>query len=155
MSLIKFPLSPKLCSRKVILSSHPCISQPSHFHGLRIHGDPLTPSHNSIPSYCLPRFSHKLWILRRNEDSRVKPLAATDSSSSGEEEDPRALEAVLKLYEAIKNKNLRELSDVLGDECRCACNFIPFFQAFQGKEVNLELAIEMHVNIYFEGHGYN
>ncbi|KAJ6921692.1 hypothetical protein NC652_015582 [Populus alba x Populus x berolinensis] len=39
----------------------------------------------------------------------------TSSSGSGEEDNP-AVETVLKLYIAIKNKNIR-LSDILGDEC--------------------------------------
>ncbi|KAF8031847.1 hypothetical protein BT93_D0920 [Corymbia citriodora subsp. variegata] len=132
MGLLVFPLSAKLCWGTV--SSRPCIPLPSHFHGIHIHSDPTTTLHNFIPSHCLPGFSHKPWILRRNKDSGLKPSAAANSSSSAKEEDHQALEAVLKLYEAIKDKNLRELSDILGDECRCVCNFIPFFRAFQGKK---------------------
>lgn len=141
MGLIIFPLSAKLCGRKLILSSHPCIPQPSHFHGLHIQSDPLTPYHNSIPSCRPPGFSNKSWIFRRKKDLLVKPLAANNSSSLGKEEDHQALEAVLKLYAAIKNKNLRELSDILADECGCICNFIPFCRGFQGKKVNPKLGI--------------
>ncbi|XP_039167681.1 uncharacterized protein LOC120286029 [Eucalyptus grandis] len=131
MGLLVFPLSAMLCCREIISSTHPCIPQPSHFHGIHIHSDPPTTSNSFILSYHLPRSLHKPWILRRN-DSRLKPLTATNSPSSGEGH--QALEAVLKLYEAIQNKNLRELSDILGDECRCVSNFIPFFWAFQGKK---------------------
>ncbi|KAI6704132.1 hypothetical protein NL676_013268 [Syzygium grande] len=70
----------------------------------------------------------------RKKDLLVKPLAANNSSLLGKEEDHQAVEAVLKLYAAIKNKNLRELSDILGDECGCICNFIPFCRGFQGKK---------------------
>ncbi|XP_030533414.1 uncharacterized protein LOC115742982 [Rhodamnia argentea] len=134
MGLITHPLSAKLCCRKVILSSHPWVPQPSHFHGLHIHSDPLTPSHDSIPCYRPSTISYESWHFRRKKGLLLKPLTATNSSSLGNEEDHRALEAVLKLYTAIQNKNLRELSDILGDECRCVCNFIPFCQAFQGKK---------------------
>lgn len=153
MGLTTFPLSAKLGSRKVILSSHPCIPRLSHFQGSHIHSDPLTPSHKSIPSYHLPGFSHKPWILRRKKNLLLKPLTATNSSSSGKEEDHQALEAVLKLYAAIQNKNLRELSDILGDECRCVCNFIPFCRAFQGKEVNPKACYLKAHKIYFKVHG--
>ncbi|XP_042514906.1 uncharacterized protein LOC122089328 [Macadamia integrifolia] len=60
-----------------------------------------------------------------------------DNLASGED-DHRALETVLKLYKAIKNRNLRELSDVIGDECRCVCNFVSFLHLFHGKEQVLE-----------------
>jgi hypothetical protein len=62
------------------------------------------------------------------------PFDAKSSSESGEG-DHRALEAVLKLHSAIKSKNIHELSDIIGDECRCICNFFSFFQPFQGKMV--------------------
>jgi hypothetical protein len=61
------------------------------------------------------------------------PFDAKNSESG--EEDHRALETVLKLYSAIKNKSINELSDLIGDECRCICNFFSFFQPFQGKMV--------------------
>lgn len=51
------------------------------------------------------------------------------------EDDPRAVEAVLELYKAVKNKNFEELSDIIGEECLCVCNFISSFQPFRGKEV--------------------
>lgn len=55
------------------------------------------------------------------------------------ENDPRAVEAVLKLYKAMKNKNFEELSDIIGEECLCVCNFISSFQPFRGKEVKSQI----------------
>ncbi|KAF7803830.1 putative transmembrane protein [Senna tora] len=49
-----------------------------------------------------------------------------------------ALDVVLKLYSGLKNNNIRELSEILADECRCVCNFLAFFQTFQGKKQVLE-----------------
>ena len=71
--------------------------------------------------------------LRRK---RLPPVVSCSSESTGpREEDNRALEAVQKLYTAIKNKNVKEVSDVIGDECRCFCNFISASQPFHGKKV--------------------
>ncbi|KAK4588564.1 hypothetical protein RGQ29_019535 [Quercus rubra] len=57
-----------------------------------------------------------------------------DAKHSGSrEEDHRALETVNKFYAAIKNKNINQLSDMIGDECRCICNFSSFFQSYEGK----------------------
>ncbi|XP_030967735.1 uncharacterized protein LOC115988343 [Quercus lobata] len=53
--------------------------------------------------------------------------------SGSREEDHRALETVNKFYAAIKNKNINQLSDIIGDECRCICNFSSFFQSYDGK----------------------
>lgn len=53
--------------------------------------------------------------------------------------DSRALETVLKLYGAIKNKSFNQLSDVIGEECLCICNFASTFQPFRGKEVRQTL----------------
>lgn len=59
-----------------------------------------------------------------------------DAKDSGSrEKDHRALETVNKFYAAIKNKNINQLSDIIGDECRCICNFSSFFQAYEGKMV--------------------
>lgn len=59
-----------------------------------------------------------------------------DAKHSGSrEEDHRALETVNKFYAAIKNKNINQLSDIIGDECRCICNFSSFFQSYEGKMV--------------------
>ncbi|KAK6265077.1 hypothetical protein SCA6_020511 [Theobroma cacao] len=71
----------------------------------------------------------------RRRGLSVVPLdAKTKSSDPGGEEDSGALETVLKLYSAIKNQNVRELSDIIDDECRCICNFFSSFQPLQGKK---------------------
>ncbi|XP_025013371.1 uncharacterized protein LOC8284158 isoform X2 [Ricinus communis] len=61
-----------------------------------------------------------------------------DKSSEPREEDTPALETVLKLYTAIKNQNIHEVSNMIGDECRCVCNFFSSFESFQGKQQVLD-----------------
>ncbi|KAL9373385.1 hypothetical protein Peur_033005 [Populus x canadensis] len=87
---------------------------------------------------CHPQFLHQPLIetsfsSRHRDLLPLVPSNAKTSSGSGEEDNP-AVETVLKLYTSIKNKNIRELSDIIGDECRCVCNFFSFFQPFQGKQ---------------------
>ncbi|MBA0569461.1 hypothetical protein Golob_003184 [Gossypium lobatum] len=64
----------------------------------------------------------------------VSPDAKNKGSGSGEEDSIGALETVLKLYSAIKNQNVRELSEIIDDECQCICNFFSYFQPLQGKK---------------------
>ncbi|KAA8515596.1 hypothetical protein F0562_018793 [Nyssa sinensis] len=61
----------------------------------------------------------------------------TENSRSGEG-DHRALETVLKLYAAIKKRNISEVSDIIGEECQCVCNFISTSQPFHGKKQVLD-----------------
>ncbi|CAA2984280.1 uncharacterized protein LOC111402797 [Olea europaea subsp. europaea] len=49
-------------------------------------------------------------------------------------DDQRAMETVLKLFEAIKNRNLNEMSDMIAEECLFISNFISAFQPLHGKE---------------------
>ncbi|KAJ6426190.1 hypothetical protein OIU84_026719 [Salix udensis] len=90
---------------------------------------------------CHPQFLHQP-LIETSFSSRHRglfplvPSNAKTSSGSGEEDNP-AVETVLKLYKAIKNKNIREMSDIIGDECRCVCNFFSF-QSFQGKQQVLD-----------------
>ncbi|KAF9587905.1 hypothetical protein IFM89_006159 [Coptis chinensis] len=80
-------------------------------------------------------------LVQRSFSSRngVSLLVPHGIKSSGYwEEDSKVLEAVLKLYSAIKQRNLRDVSDVIGDECRCVCNFISYFHPFHGKQQVLE-----------------
>ncbi|KAL8091167.1 hypothetical protein AgCh_040321 [Apium graveolens] len=65
-------------------------------------------------------------------------VVARNAKGSGGEEDGRALETVLKLYTAIKDRDLDVLSDVIGEECRCVCNFVSAFQPWEGKTQVLE-----------------
>ena len=88
-----------------------------------------------------------LWdqaALRRrgvsSDRRRLSPVvsATPESTEPGVEprvEDRRAVETVQKLYIAIKNKNMKEVSELIGDECRCFCNFISASQPFNGKKV--------------------
>lgn len=68
-------------------------------------------------------------------------FVARNAKGSGGEEDGRALETVLKLYTAIKDRDLDVLSDVIGEECRCVCNFVSAFQPWEGKTVCLILLV--------------
>ncbi|OMO64704.1 hypothetical protein COLO4_31889 [Corchorus olitorius] len=71
----------------------------------------------------------------------VVPLNSKINNSSGSEDDEAdsgALETVLKLYSAIKNQNIREVSDIIDDECKCICNFFSCFHPLQGKKQVLE-----------------
>lgn len=70
--------------------------------------------------------------------ARNSPEAA-GGDGDGEGQDPRALETMLKLYSAIKNKNVRELSEIIGDECQSVCNLSPFIQPLRGKKVDYVL----------------
>ena len=71
------------------------------------------------------------------------PLDAKIKSSDSGEEDSGALDTVLKLYSAIKNQNVRELSDIIDDECQCICNFFSSFQPLQGKEVHIYMQLKL------------
>ncbi|KAJ6300854.1 hypothetical protein OIU76_021620 [Salix suchowensis] len=90
---------------------------------------------------CHPQFLHQP-LIETSFSSRHRglfplvPSNAKTSSGSGEEDNP-AVETVLKLYKAIKNKNIREMSDIIDDECRCVCNFFSS-QSFQGKQQVLD-----------------
>ncbi|KAG5561187.1 hypothetical protein RHGRI_004267 [Rhododendron griersonianum] len=66
-------------------------------------------------------------------------LVAFGAKNAGSGEDNKALEAVLKLYTALRNRNITELSEVIGEECRCVCNFISIFQPFYGKKTHVPL----------------
>ncbi|XP_060184692.1 uncharacterized protein LOC132614296 [Lycium barbarum] len=70
-------------------------------------------------SYCL------LYPLKCN---------ARDNSENTPEEGEKAMETVQKLYNALRNKNLVELSDIIGEECRCISNVATSLQTFYGKE---------------------
>lgn len=69
--------------------------------------------------------------------ARTASAAAHGDGGDGDDSksEQRAVEAVLKLYEAIKNKNVHQLSDVIAEECSCVSNFVSSFQPFLGKKV--------------------
>ncbi|KAL0834611.1 hypothetical protein Bca101_086500 [Brassica carinata] len=51
-----------------------------------------------------------------------------------DKDDCRAEEAVLKLYTDIKDRNINGVSEVIGDECQCFCNFLSSYRLLQGKK---------------------
>lgn len=92
--------------------------------------------YNSISSFSCQTSIHENLYPRKQ---RGLSFIAFDSKKNSEpvgEDNDQALDAVMKLYSAFKNKNIQELSEILADECRCVCNFLSFFQAFQGKTVS-------------------
>nr|GMD91753.1 uncharacterized protein LOC109169876 isoform X3 [Ipomoea batatas] len=75
-----------------------------------------------------------------SENKRLLPVACKNlNDSEGSERDDRAMETVLRLYREIRQKNMDEVSDVIGEECRCISNFVYRFQAFHGKKNALRL----------------
>ncbi|KAL1320345.1 hypothetical protein HN51_065070 [Arachis hypogaea] len=67
-------------------------------------------------------------------DANNKNYSESESQGNNNE----AMDAVMKLYSAFKNKDTQDLADILADECRCVCNFLSFFQAFHGKTQVME-----------------
>ncbi|MED6121725.1 hypothetical protein PIB30_032862 [Stylosanthes scabra] len=65
-------------------------------------------------------------------DASNKNLSESESEGNNNN-DNEAMDAVMKLYSAFKNKDTQELSDILADECRCVCNFLSFFRSLHGK----------------------
>ncbi|CDP22118.1 unnamed protein product [Coffea canephora] len=76
--------------------------------------------------------TNKLWP--RDQATLSVACKCSAQGLGSEDDDRRALETVLKLYKAIKNKNFNELSDIIGEECLCNCNFVSTFHPFHGKE---------------------
>ncbi|CAI9086885.1 OLC1v1020808C1 [Oldenlandia corymbosa var. corymbosa] len=72
--------------------------------------------------------------LRVLKSKAREVLVGCNAHRMGGGDDNRALETVLKLYSAIKNKSFTQLSDVIGEECLCICNFASSLQPFHGKE---------------------
>ncbi|MED6118598.1 hypothetical protein PIB30_004203 [Stylosanthes scabra] len=68
-------------------------------------------------------------------DANDKNFSESESegNNNNNNNNNEAMDAVMKLYSAFKNKDTQELSDTLADECRCVCNFLSFFRSFHGK----------------------
>jgi hypothetical protein len=88
----------------------------------------------SLSSFSCKNSIHEKLHSRKKRGFSIISFDAKNSEPIGEDND-QALDAVMKLYSAFKNKNTQELSEILADECRCVCNFLSFFKAFQGKTV--------------------
>ncbi|KAL5579715.1 hypothetical protein UlMin_012157 [Ulmus minor] len=123
MASLPFPITTNIFSSRKLPHSPSFKSQRIMINSI----NPSTSKNNIY--YCGSQFScHPLASTQLSFSSRPNAEASQEG-----EEDPRALEAVLRLYAAIKNKNIRDLSDLLADECQCFCNFFSSFQPFQGK----------------------
>ncbi|KAG9455147.1 hypothetical protein H6P81_008051 [Aristolochia fimbriata] len=64
--------------------------------------------------------------------------AHTDDGFGEEEDHSTATGVVHKLYTALKNRDLQELSEVIGDECKMVLNFMSLTHDFYGREQVLE-----------------
>ncbi|CAN8325590.1 unnamed protein product [Cochlearia groenlandica] len=74
---------------------------------------------------------------KAEKDYRAKEDEGEEESHQSEEdkeENYRAEEAVLKLYNDIKERNIDGISEVIGDECQCFCNFLSSYRLLQGKK---------------------
>ncbi|KAL0398851.1 UNVERIFIED_CONTAM: hypothetical protein Sradi_2228400 [Sesamum radiatum] len=101
-------------------------------------------AHNSVPKMKLYRASlsyisqvrHFRNVCLSGNGSMRRGFAsvACAATDSGPAEEHSALDTVLKLYEAIKNKNVSEISDIIAEECLCVSNFVSGFQPFHGKK---------------------
>ncbi|KAI3765336.1 hypothetical protein L2E82_15366 [Cichorium intybus] len=76
--------------------------------------------------------------------TRLVPLLASKGSNDG---DNKAMETVLRLYEAIKNRNLNEMSEIIGHDCLCVCSFVSIFQTFRGKKQVMEFFSSLMGNL--------
>ncbi|KAI7729915.1 hypothetical protein M8C21_010860, partial [Ambrosia artemisiifolia] len=70
----------------------------------------------------------------RYEKRTRAPLILALASRGSNDGDDRPVETVLRLYEAIKNNNLDEVSEIVGHDCLCVCNFVSMFKTFSGKK---------------------
>lgn len=91
---------------------------------------------NSLSSFSCQSSIHGNLYSGRQRGLSLIALDAKNSEEPVGEDNNQALDTVMKLYSAFKNKNTNELSEILADECQCVCNFFSFFQAFQGKTVS-------------------
>uniref|UniRef100_UPI001CB9942C uncharacterized protein LOC122596944 n=1 Tax=Erigeron canadensis TaxID=72917 RepID=UPI001CB9942C len=69
------------------------------------------------------------------------------ASRGSNDEDNRAVETILRLYEAIKNKNPNEMSEIIGQDCQCVCSFISMFKIFSGKKLVIEFFSSLMSNL--------
>ncbi|KAK7245946.1 hypothetical protein RIF29_40800 [Crotalaria pallida] len=100
--------------------------------------------HRNVHVHCnsLSPFSYQSSIQRNlySERQRGLSLVAFDAKNleSGGEDNKPLDDDVMKLNSAFKDKKTHKLFDIHADECGPICNFLSFFQAFQGKKQVLE-----------------
>ncbi|KAK6917830.1 hypothetical protein RJ641_018581 [Dillenia turbinata] len=85
-----------------------------------------------------PSLLCKQGLIKMTHNSRVMVPLSSTKSSGPDETDDRAVETVHKLHAAIQNRSIKDLSDIIGEECRCVSNFISMFQPFHGKTQTLK-----------------
>lgn len=125
------PSFPSTEFNKITMSmSPPCVSVPCNS-GSKLSLPKSVPRnvHNKKRLYCVRVVSH---AFDGNKNSENGGTIGENNNNNNNQ----ALDAVLKLYSALSSNNTQQLSDILSDECRCVCNFLSFFQAFQGKKVS-------------------
>ncbi|PWA41600.1 Polyketide cyclase SnoaL-like domain-containing protein [Artemisia annua] len=81
---------------------------------------------------------------RHQNHRRLLPLCASRGS---DHEDSKAIETVYRLYEAIKHKNLNEMSEIIGHDCFCVCSFDSMFKTFSGKKQVMEFFSTLMANM--------
>lgn len=110
-----------------------------HFRVDRLHSNRRTLKHHTRAIT-----SESDWKENKDDEKSDWEESEDDVKSDWEEnkddkEDYRAEETVLKLYSDIKNQNINGISEVIGDECQCFCNFFSKYRLFQGKKVSIYL----------------
>lgn len=134
----------------MLSNSFPLISQPRYLYNPLINLKSNINSCRSSPTLYVSNVAHSYQVYYKSYFSKQRgsSLVAFGAKDSGSNhEDHRALEAVLRLYTAIENRNLNELSDVIAEECRCVCNFFSAFQSFNGKKVRWRTQLHI-LNIF-------
>ncbi|XP_021895180.1 uncharacterized protein LOC110812670 [Carica papaya] len=118
--------------------SQPFNTKQDHYNSLFKNHNQTTPPCNNIKPLIIQR-SYSSSNPNHEHGSALMAISDDNKSSSGSPEEERgALETVLKFYIAIKNRNVCELSDIIGDECQCICNFISYLEPLQGKKQVVE-----------------
>ncbi|CAH2078263.1 unnamed protein product [Thlaspi arvense] len=73
-----------------------------------------------------------------DDDDREEDEDDRDETEEKEDQDDKedygVEEVVLKLYSDIKDRNIDGISEVIGDECQCFCNFLSTYRLLQGKK---------------------
>ncbi|KAL6207210.1 hypothetical protein ACLB2K_024454 [Fragaria x ananassa] len=141
MALVSFPI----ITNNIIYRN---TMQISHVHpAYTIHEISKKIKANNASGNFHPPFSGQPLIQRRHKELLVVPLFCAKNSPEGEggedKQDPRTLEKLLKLYNAMKNKNLLELSEVVADEPECVGNLSPIIQTLRGKKKVVDFLLNL------------
>nr|GEZ58651.1 polyketide cyclase SnoaL-like domain-containing protein [Tanacetum cinerariifolium] len=85
--------------------------------------------------------------VKRNRHQKHRRLLSLWAPRGSDHEDSKAIETVFRLYEAIKHKNLNEMSEIIGHDCFCVCSFISVFKTFSGKKQVMEFFSTLMANL--------